>query len=127
MKADVNAPEKPKRAGAESGQMPGSGFLTEQGVHAMEGWAQSFSAMMKGPVELAQEMMRFSQARLQANVDAWKAAIACRSPDELAECQKAYAKRATDEYLAEANRLSAMMTEAMSGATVPLREQAKKP
>ncbi len=96
------------------------------GANALDSWAQSSSSMMKGTFELAQEMLTFSQMRLQANIDAWTALTACRNPGDLLECQKEFTDKAAAQCVDEANKLSSRMISIMSGAAVPFREQATK-
>ena len=126
MRDDATAPEKSKRAKTGSAPMPDFGSWMDSGNHALEGWVQSNSSMMKSSFELAQDMLSFSQARLHANIDAWNALTACRSPDDLAACQKSFAEQATAQYLDEASRLATRMMSLMSGAAVLFREQTKK-
>lgn len=126
MTDNAAAPEKAKRTKAGNDLVPGLGTWIDGGSNALEGWTRSCSSMLKGSFELTQEMLAFSQNRLQANIDAWKALTACRNPADLSECQKEFTEKATAQYLDEANRLSSRIISMMSGAAVPFREQATK-
>lgn len=118
--------EKPKRANGANGLIPDFGTWMDGGNRILESWTQSNSAMMKGGLEFAQEMLAFSQARLQADIDSWRALTACRNPGDLFECQKDYTQKATAQYLDEANKLTTRMFGVISGATTPFREQVTK-
>lgn len=126
MRDDTTAPEKSKRTKEANGSIRDFSFWMDGGIHALESWAQSSSSMMKDSVELAQEMLAFSQTWLRADIDAWKALAACRNPGDLFECQKDLTENATAQYLDEASKLTSRMISIMSGAAVPFREQATK-
>ncbi len=124
MKDDVTSPDKSKRANEGNG----ADFSAWMGssIHAWESWAHSRSSMMKDSYELAQEMLKFWQTRFQADIDALKALIACGSPRALFECHKAFAEKATAQYVEEASKLSNRMISIMSNVAVPFRDQGPK-
>ncbi len=126
MRDDATAPQKSKRTKAGNGLIPDLSSWLDSSVHAVESWTQSNSSMMNSSFELAQEMLTFSQMRLQANIDAWKALTACRNPDDLFGCQKDFTEKATAQYLDEANKVTSRVISIMSSAAVPFREQATK-
>jgi hypothetical protein len=126
MKDTATEPKKSKLMKAGNGGIPDVSSWMDSGIHAWESWAQSNSSLMKGSLELAQEMLTFSQARLQADIDAWTALTACRNPGDLFERQKDFAEKAAAQYLEEANKLTSRMISIMSDAAVPFREQATK-
>ena len=126
MADDPTAPEKSKRAKAGNGVVPDFSSWMGGGIRALESWTQSNSSMMKNSFELMQEMLTFSQTRLRADIDAWKALTACRNPGALFECQKEFTEKATAQYLDEANKLTSRVISIMSGAAVPFRKQAAK-
>jgi hypothetical protein len=126
MTDDATASEKSKPTKAGNGLMPDFSPWMGGGANALDSWAQPTSSMMKGSFELAQEMLAFSQMRLQANIDAWKALTACRNPGDLLECQKEFTDKATAQCVDEANKISSRVISIMSGAAVPFREQATK-
>lgn len=122
---DETTLDKSKRTKAES-PIPDFSSWTGSGVRALESWTQSSSATMKDSFEFAHEMLTFSQARLQANIDAWQALATCRNPADFLECQKEFAEKATAQYLDETSKLTTRMIGIMSSATTPLRESAAK-
>jgi hypothetical protein len=99
---------------------------TDGGMQALGSWTQSSAATMKDSFELAHEMLTFSQARLQANIDAWQALATCRNPADFLECQKEFADKTTAQYLDETNKLTTRVIGIMSTAAAPLRESATK-
>lgn len=130
MKDDATGADKSKRAktgNGSNGLILDLSFWTDGANRALESWAQCNSSLFKGAFDLAQEMLAFSQARLQADIDAWKALTACRNPGNLFECQKEFTEKATAQSFDEANKLTSWMIGVMSSATAPFRqEQASK-
>jgi len=125
MPDDTTTVDKSKRTKAAS-PFPDFGLWTGGGIPALGNWTQSGSATMKDSFELAHEMLTFSQARLQANIDAWQALTTCRNPADFLECQKEFAEKATAQYLDETNKLTTRVIGIMSTAAAPLRESAAK-
>jgi len=106
--------EKARReARPESGSWPGAnGDL-------LEAWARSNADLVKGAFYLAEEVIQFGQKRLAADLDAWRTAISCRNPSELAACQRHFAEEAMAQYLAEADKLTRGIVNLMSGTATP--------
>ena len=95
---------------------------------ALEGWVQSSSDAMKSAAELGQELMAFSQSRLQAHSELWKSFAACRAPSDLVECQRQFAEKAATQYLNEASSVTSRLLAIMGGATASfLRGRTSKP
>lgn len=117
--------DKSKRTKAAS-PFPDFSSWTGGGIQALGSWTQSSAAAMKDSFELAHEMLTFSQARLQANIDAWQALATCRNPSDFLECQNEFAEKATAQYFDETNKLTTRLIGIMSSAATPLRESAAK-
>ncbi|HUC61910.1 MAG TPA: phasin family protein [Alphaproteobacteria bacterium] len=126
MKDDTAAAEKSKRTagngagtGAGSGEGNGNGLdlWTRNGNQWLETVAQSNARLLSGTLELAEEVMAFSQRRVAADFETLKTLAACRNPSELAECQRAFAARASADYLDETRKLAARMAEVVARAT----------
>lgn len=125
MPDDTTTLDKSKRAKAASPFLDFSSW-TGSGVQALESWTQSGSATIKDSFEFAHEMLTFSQACLQANIDAWQALATCRNPADFLECQKEFAEKATAQYLDETNKLTTRVIGIMSTAAAPLCEAAAR-
>ena len=117
--------DKSKRTKAAS-PFPDFSSWTGGGIQALGSWTQSGAATMKDSFELAHEMLIFSQARFQANIDAWQALVTCRNPGDFLECQKEFAEKTTAQYLDETNKLTTRVIGIMSTVAAPLRELAAK-
>ncbi len=66
---------------------------------AFRSWARGISAF-------TEEMSRFTQARLREDTETWQVLVGCRNPMDALECQRRYAEKAAEQYLAEAGKLS---------------------
>jgi len=94
-----------KTAPKAAGFMPAKGWdgnlasLLAVNERAFRSWARGVSAF-------TEEMARFTEARLREDNAAWQVLAACRSPLDAFECQRRYAEKATEQYLAEAGKLS---------------------
>jgi len=78
----------------------------------MEGNRQAMSRWMRALLALSQEVAQFTQTRLQEDAAAWSALAACRSPDEVLECQRRFSAKASEQYYEEIGKLSQMMMRA---------------
>lgn len=72
--------------------------------------------LMNGASEIAQELMSFSQTRLQADLNGWKALVACRSPGDLFECQRHFVKEITVQYTDQFNKFTSRVTRLMGNS-----------
>lgn len=89
---------------------------------AMEGNQQAMSRWMRALLALSQEVAQFTQMRLQEDAAAWSALAACRSPDEVLECQRRFSAKASEQYYDEIGKLSQMiMRVASEGLVLPKR------
>lgn len=62
--------------------------------------------------DILTESTRFVSDRLQQDLEAQRAILACRTPDELMDVQAKFFKEAMTQYLDEATRLYEMMSKA---------------
>lgn len=123
MKDNAMGTKETKRASTGNGAGPDFRSWMSGTNHALEDWTRSGAEMMKGAVEITQEIMTFSQNLLQADIDAWKALTACRNPGEFFECQKQFAEKATAQYLDEANKITSRIIGVMSGASARFQSE----
>ena len=98
--------------GEGPGQQPG--FWMSGANDVLEQWRQYGTGWMTGAADLAQEMLTFSQKRIQADIDAWRSLAPCRSPGDFADWQRQFTDRSATEYLEEAARLNARLMETIA-------------
>lgn len=67
---------------------------------------RAFRSWARGVAAFSEEMTRFTQARLREDTETWQVLAACRNPMDALECQRRYAEKAAEQYLAEAGKLS---------------------
>jgi hypothetical protein len=89
---------------------------------ALQTWVEFSNGLMKNALEISQEIMTFSQSRLQAEMGAWQALASCRNPTEFFEHQRQFAEQRTTQYFDEASKLATRIMELVRGA----QEQALK-
>ena len=87
----------------------------------LEGNRQAFERWFRGMLELSQEMMQFTQARLQEDAAAWTRLASLRSPEEVLQFQQSFAERISKEYVEEFNRLSTIVAGMTNGIAAPAR------
>ena len=123
MRDDATSSDRVKPAKSGNGEMSGLGWWTEGSQRALDGWARSNSSLLKGTLDMAQEVVAFSQTRLNANASAWAALISCRSPDDLIKIQQTFAQTAATDCLNEASKLTTQMVGILCGAAKCFGEQ----
>jgi hypothetical protein len=119
VKDDAATQDKSKQATGGNGMVPDFRAWVGGYGGSLENWAQSNTDMIKGATEVGQEFMKFSQGRLQAHSDAWKALAACRSPLEIFECQRQFTEKAASQYFDEASKLASRTISVMSSVAAP--------
>ena len=95
-KKDMPKAAFPEPAKGWDGQLASLLAVNER---AFRSWARGVSAF-------AEEMTRFTEERLREDGAAWQVLATCRSPIDALECQRRFAAKATEQYLAEAGKLS---------------------
>jgi hypothetical protein len=85
-----------------------------------DGWAQPYTAFLNNgqhafahwiqdAIDLSQEISHFIRERLQEDIAASVALGACRSAEDLIDCQRRFANKAAEQYSEEIGKLSQMM------------------
>jgi hypothetical protein len=87
----------------------GYGSVLETGRYALDRWAH-------GMFECSRELSGFAMARLEQDLETWKAFGNCRSLDEMMQCQCGFLQKAAADYMTEAGRLVQVMIDAASAA-----------
>jgi hypothetical protein len=108
MKDDTTTP--PNGAGAQDLPLPNLGILEHGGQKALDAWLQSNEALVKGTLDIAQQMLSFGQKRLDDDLSTLRSLMACHDFNELAECQKQFAEKAATQYMAQASTLTTKLT-----------------
>lgn len=88
----------------------------------MQALMRANDAMLKGVMALSQEVSEFTNARLRQNVERSETLLRCSDPAEAFGLQCDFAHKATQQYLAEANRLMALATAVTGKCWEPLEE-----
>jgi phasin family protein len=101
--------------------------LNELNAHSkknLEAMVASATAATKGAESLGAQVMAFSKAAMERQVEAAKALTSARSVQEAVELQTAYAKSAMETYMAELNRATETVSATMKDSLRPLNERA---
>lgn len=86
---------------------------TDGGASAMTAAAAAFNPVAaKAWQDIMSESARFLADRLQQDLSAQRAMLACKTPNELLRVQSEFYKKAVEQYTEEFTRLSKMMHEA---------------
>jgi hypothetical protein len=125
MKRNETAPDVSKPGPSVNRLIPDFNLWSGGNGHLLESWARCNAAVLEGAVEVAQEVLAFSQARFQADLEAWTKLTACRNASDFLECQKRAAEKATAQYL-EASKIASKMAEIVSRAAAQIGEQGTK-
>ena len=96
----AGSPESPWPASSDSAS--GYGFLVEAQQQLFTSWLRCIGS-------LSGELTRFVMDRLSDDMAAWSALAACKTPEEAAECQRRFAKKAAAQYAEEVAKLSQLM------------------
>lgn len=80
-------------------------------------WAQANAALLTQMGETAKRMHRFTQSRLQANIDACHLVASCQDAAELAEHQRKFIESAAAQYSEHAQDMSERTVAMISDAT----------
>jgi len=82
--------------------IPNFGFLLEANQQYISHW-------FEGTLALSKDLGEFAQNRVHEDMVAWSALAGCKSVEEVAECQRRFAEKATAQYSEEFGKLSQRM------------------
>ena len=94
--------------------------LNAQGKKNLEAVVESAAAAQKGAEALSQQALAYGKKSWEENVSAVQSLSQARSVQELLELQTAWAKSATESYLAHMNRTSETLTASFKDSFQPL-------
>ena len=85
-----------------------------------EDWLKSSEILMKSAFDLTLQCIAFGETRLQEDFDILGKLMACQDQDQVADCHKEFAEKASRQYRAQfkgvSRQLAGLMgTEAQSG------------
>jgi hypothetical protein len=101
-------------------------FFMGKNTQFLESLLKSNSAMVKTSLELTQQVLDFSKARLQANAEAWKANLGCRDLRELPALQLEFTKQANAHYAGVASNFINRVADGLVTAAASCGETSSK-
>ncbi len=104
------------------------------GVESLAKLNQSFAqavsnagkAYLEGIVALQEELLGFANTRLQDNEESRDALLSCRDMSEAVRIQQAWARKVSERYICEAQRLVELASETSSNSWSPILNQARE-
>ena len=122
----MTATESSKQIEDRNSPIADAKFVIAGGSQFLENLTKSNSTVMKSSFEITQEMLKFSQERLLANIEAWNVFSTWRNPGDLPAYQVEFATKATAQYADMASKLANRLISGVSRIAVPVREHTLK-
>ena len=72
----------------------------------MEHNKKAVQRLSRGLSSLSHEMARFMESRIREDMGSWSKLVDCRTLEDAIACQRGFVVKATEEYFAEAGKLS---------------------
>ena len=126
VKAQAEAIQKAGTTAFKDGVDRSLSSLTElnaQGKKNLEAVVESAAAAQKGAEALSQQALAYGKKSWEENVSAAQSLSQARSVQELFELQSAWAKSATEAYLAHLNQTSETLTASLKDSFKPLNSR----
>ncbi|MEG1453334.1 phasin family protein [Brevundimonas sp.] len=123
VKAQAEAIQKASTTAFKDGVERSLSSLTElnaQGKKNLEAVVESAAAAQKGAEALSQQNLAYGKKSWEENVSAAQSLSQARSVQELFELQTAWAKSATEAYLAHLNQTSETLTASLKNSFQPI-------
>lgn len=123
VKAQAEAIQKASTTAFKDGVDRSLSSLTElnaQGKKNLEAVVESAAAAQKGAEALSQQTLAYGKKSWEENVSAAQSLSQARSVQELFELQTAWAKSATEAYLAHLNQTSETLTASLKNSFQPI-------
>lgn len=98
--------------------------INAQSKRNLEAMVASVTAATKGAEALGAQVMAYTKKAMEGQAEAAKTLSGARSVQEVIELQTGYAKTAMDGYIAEMNRASETVANAVKESMRPLNERA---
>lgn len=104
------------------------------GVESLAKLNQSFAqsvtsaskAYLEGIVSLQDELLGFANTRLQDNEESRDALLSCKDMSEAVRIQQAWARKVSERYICEAQRLVELASETSSNSWSPILAQTRE-
>lgn len=126
VKAQAEAIQKAGTTAFKDGVDRSLNSLTElnaQGKKNLEAVVESAAAAQKGAEALSQQVLAYGKKSWEENVSAAQSLSQARSVQELFELQTAWAKSATEAYLAHLNQTSETLTASLKDSFKPINSR----
>ena len=126
VKAQAEAIQKASTTAFKDGVDRSLSSLTElnaQGKKNLEAVVESAAAAQKGAEALSQQALAYGKKSWEENVSAAQSLSQARSVQELFELQTAWAKSATEAYLAHLNQTSETLTASLKDSFKPINSR----
>ncbi|GAA0395663.1 TIGR01841 family phasin [Brevundimonas terrae] len=126
VKAQAEAIQKAGTTAFKDGVDRSLNSLTElnaQGKKNLEAVVESAAAAQKGAEALSQQALAYGKKSWEENVSAAQSLSQARSVQELFELQTAWAKSATEAYLAHLNQTSETLTASLKDSFKPINSR----
>lgn len=98
--------------------------LNAQSKRNLEAVVASVTAATKGAEALGAQAMAYTKKAMEGQAEAARAMTGARSAQEIVELQTSFAKSAMEAYIAEMNRASEIVANAVKESMRPLNERA---
>lgn len=98
--------------------------LNGQGKSNLEAMMASVTSATRGAEALGAHVMSYAKISMESQVEAARQMSSARSMQEIVELQTAFAKKAMEGYMAEMNRASEIVSNAVKDSMKPLNERA---
>ena len=97
--------------------------LNAQGKKNLEAVVESAAAAQKGAEALSQQVLAYGRKTFEDNIQAAQSLTQARSVQELLELQSAWAKSATEAYLAHLNQTTETLTASVKDSFKPINSR----
>jgi hypothetical protein len=77
--------------------------------HLLEANQRVLTRWFRGMAEISQEVVQFTQSRLQEEMAVWSSLAGCKKPEEVFQCQRQFAEKTASQYAEEIGKLSQMV------------------
>ena len=100
--------------------------IAELNKEGFEAAARSYEQWSKGVQALATRVTENTKKAFEDTTRTWEQIIGAKSVEQVIEIQSQYTKRAYDNYVAEAKKLSDLYVDVVRNATKPFEQTASK-
>ena len=121
------ASESKKNSTGKATSLAGVESLTVLNQSFAQAITEASRAYIEGIVALQEEILGFANTRLRDNEESRDALLSCNDLSEALRIQQAWARKVSERYICEAQKLVEMASETSSNSWSPLLAGAKEP